>query len=124
MTNKILVVDDEPDFCEALREFLEERGFSVVLANSCEEGLSAYRQHRPDIVLLDIQMPGKDGRETLQELKAFDPEVNVIMITALHEEDLALETMADGAFDYITKPVNPDYLEMALMTKIRLIERN
>ena len=75
-------------------------------------------------MLLDIQMPGKDGRETLQELKAFDPEVNVIMITALHEEDLALETMADGAFDYITKPVNPDYLEMALMTKIRLIERN
>ncbi|MFB3073022.1 MAG: response regulator, partial [bacterium] len=53
---------------------------------------------------------------TLQELKAFDPEVNVIMITALHEEDLALETMADGAFDYITKPVNPEYLEMALMT--------
>ena len=124
MTNKILVVDDEPDFCEALREFLEEKGFTVIEANSCEEGLSAYRQHRPDIVLLDIQMPGKDGRETLQKLKAFDPEVNVIMITALHEEDLALEAMAEGAFDYITKPVNPYYLEMALMTKIGLLEGN
>ena len=124
MKNKILVVDDEPDFCEALREFLEEKGFSVMEANSCEEALEAYSQERPDVVLLDVIMPGKDGRETLQELKAFDPEVSVIMITALHEEDLALEAMADGAFDYITKPFNPDYLEMALMTKIGLIEGN
>ncbi len=124
MKNKILVVDDEPDFCEALREFLEEKGFSVMEANSCEEALEAYSQERPDVVLLDVIMPGKDGRETLQELKAFDPEVSVIMITALHEEDLALEAMADGAFDYITKPFSPDYLEMALMTKIGLIEGN
>jgi DNA-binding NtrC family response regulator len=124
MTNKILVVDDEPDFCEALREFLAEKGFSVMEANSCEEALAAYSQERPDVVLLDVIMPGKDGRETLKELKALDPEVSVIMITALHEEDLALEAMADGAFDYITKPVNPDYLEMALMTKIGLIAGN
>ncbi len=124
MTNKILVVDDEPDFCEALREFLTERGFSVMEANSCEEALAAYSQERPDVVLLDVIMPGKDGRETLKELKALDPEVSVIMITALHEEDLALEAMADGAFDYITKPVNPDYLEIALMTKIGLIAGN
>ncbi len=124
MTNKILVVDDEPDFCEALREVLTERGFSVMEANSCEEALAAYSQERPDVVLLDVIMPGKDGRETLKELKALDPEVSVIMITALHEEDLALEAMADGAFDYITKPVNPDYLEIALMTKIGLIAGN
>ncbi len=124
MKNKILVVDDEPDFREALREFLAEKGFSVMEANSCEEALEAYSQERPDVVLLDVIMPGKDGRETLQELKALDPEVSVIMITALHEEDLALEAMADGAFDYITKPFNPDYLEMALMTKIGLIAGN
>jgi len=122
MTNKILVVDDEPDFCEALRDFLADKGFTVMEANSCEEALEAYSQERPDVVLLDVLMPGKDGRETFKELKAFDPEVSVIMITAVHEEDLALEAMADGAFDYITKPFNPDYLEMALMTKIRLIE--
>ncbi len=124
MTNKILVVDDEPDFCEALHEFLAEKGFSVMEANSCEEALAAYSQERPDVVLLDVIMPGKDGRETLRELKALDPEVSVIMVTALHEEDLALEAMADGAFDYITKPVNPDYLEIALMTKIGLIAGN
>ena len=124
MTNKILVVDDEPDFCEALSEFLADKGFSVMEANSCEEALAAYKQEKPDMVLLDVLMPGKDGRETFKELKAFDPEVSVIMITALHEEDLALEAMAEGAFDYITKPVNPYYLEMALMTKIGLIEGN
>ena len=124
MTNKILVVDDEPDFCEALRDFLADKGFTVMEANSCEEALEAYSQERPDVVLLDVLMPGKDGRETFKELKAFDPEVSVIMITAVHEEDLALEAMADGAFDYITKPFNPDYLEMALMTKIGLLEGN
>ena len=124
MTNKILVVDDEPDFCEALSEFLADKGFAVMEANSFEEALEAYSQERPDVVLLDVLMPGKDGRETLRELKAFDPEASVIMITAVHEEDLALEAMADGAFDYITKPFNPDYLEMALMTKIGLLEGN
>ncbi len=124
MTNKILVVDDEPDFREALREILADKGFSVMEAKNCEEALETYSQERPDIVLLDVIMPGKDGRETHRELKVFDPEVSVIMITALHEEDLALEAMAEGAFDYITKPVNPEYLEMALMTKIGLIEGN
>ena len=124
MTNKILVVDDEPDFCEALRDFLADKGFTVMEANSCEEALEAYSQERPDVVLLDVLMPGKDGRETFKELKAFDPEVSVIMITAVHEEDLALQALADGAFDYITKPFNPDYLEMALMTKIGLLEGN
>ena len=124
MTNKILVVDDEPDFCEALSEFLADKGFAVMEANSCEEALEAYSQERPDVVLLDVLMPGKDGRETFKELKAFDPEVSVIMITAVHDEDLALQALADGAFDYITKPFNPDYLEMALMTKIGLLEGN
>ncbi len=124
MTNKILVVDDEPDFREALREILVDKGFSVMEAKNCEEALETYSQERPDIVLLDVIMPGKDGRETLRELKVFDPEVSVIMITALHEEDLALEVMAEGAFDYITKPVNPEYLELALMTKIGLLEGN
>ena len=114
MKNKILVVDDERDYCEALQDLLKANGYQVVSVLRGEEALPAYRQHQPDVVLLDILMPGKDGLETLQELKAFDPEASVIMVTAFHEEKFALQALADGALDYITKPLNPNYLEMAL----------
>lgn len=114
MKNKILVVDDERDYCEALQDLLNGNGCHVVSVHSGKEALPAYRQHQPDVVLLDVLMPGKDGWETLLELIAFDPEARVIMVTAFHEEKLALQALADGAFDYITKPLNPNYLEMAL----------
>ena len=124
MSSKILVVDDEPDFCEALGDFLEAKGYSVAEAYSGDEALAAYRQESPDVVLLDIRMPGKDGTETLHELKALDPEASVIMVTAIHEEEIAKQAMAEGAFDYITKPIDPGYLKMALMTKLALIEKD
>ena len=72
-------------------------------------------------MLLDIRMPGKDGLETLRELKALDPEASIIMVTAVHVEDIAKQAMAGGAFDYITKPIDPDYLELSLMTKLGLL---
>ena len=112
MPNKILVVDDEIAVCKQLRKFLEHSGYRVV---------AAYKQESPDIVLLDIRMPGKDGLQTLKELKTLDPEASVIMVTAVNEEDLALQAMAEGAFDYITKPINPEYLELVLKTKIGLL---
>ncbi|MDV2504477.1 MAG: response regulator [bacterium] len=119
--HKILVVDDEIAVCKELNKFLEFKGFSVVEAYDGDQALEAYRDEKPDIVLLDIRMPGKDGLETLRELKALDPEVSVIMVTAVHEEALAKQAMTEGAFDYITKPINPDYLELALMTKIVML---
>jgi DNA-binding NtrC family response regulator len=67
-------------------------------------------------------MPGMDGLETLRELKSIDPGVSVIMITAVHEENIALEAMGEGAFDYITKPVDPNYLELSLLTKMTLAD--
>ncbi len=117
MSNKILVVDDELAVCKELRMFLEGKGYDVVEANSGDEALAAYMQGRPDVVLLDVMMPGMNGLETLKELKAFDPEVSVIMVTAIREKELAKQTLAEGASEYITKPINREYLEMALMTK-------
>ena len=122
MAKKILVVDDEPDFCEALRDFLGSKGFEVAIALSGEEALPAYMQEKPDMVLLDIQMPGMDGLETLRELKALDQGANVIMVTVIEDDEIAKRAMAEGAFDYITKPVDRDYLELALITKIRILE--
>ncbi|MDV2494764.1 MAG: response regulator [bacterium] len=122
MSNKVLVVDDEPDFCEALRDFLGSKGYEVAIALSGEEALLAYMQEKPDVVLLDMMMPGMSGLVTLRELKGLDQGANVIMVTAVHEEDIAKQAMAEGAFDYITKPVNRDYLELVILTKIILLE--
>lgn len=121
MGRKILVVDDEQSVCNMLRKFLESRGISVVEAHDGEEALAVYREERPDVVLLDMIMPRMGGLETLQKLKALDPEASIIMVTAVHEEDLAKQALEEGAFDYITKPINPDYLELALMVKLALL---
>ncbi len=117
MLKKVLIVDDEPDFCDALRDFLRSRGFEVAIALSGEEALRAYMQEKPDVVLLDIQMPGMDGLETLRELKALDQGANVIIVTAFGDDETIMRAMAEGALDYITKPVDHDYLVLALLTK-------
>ncbi len=124
MSNKILVVDDEKVVCKELRKFLEGKGYDVVEAYSGDEAISAYTRETPDVVLLDILMPGKNGVETLHELKELDPDASVIMVTAVHEEEIAKQAMAEGAFDYITKPIDPGYLEMALMTKLALLGKD
>lgn len=121
MAKKILVVDDEIPVRMMLRKFLEDKGYDVLEASGGGDALEAYNQDRPDVVLLDIRMPGKDGLETLHELKALDPAANVIMVTAVHEEDIGRKAMEEGAFDYITKPIDVDYLELSLMTKIALL---
>ncbi len=126
MSSKILVVDDEPDFCEALRDFLEAKGYSVLEAHDGDHALEIYRQERPDVVLLDIRMPGKDGLETLRELRAFDPEARVIMITAVQEEELdkqAWAGMDEGTLDYITKPFDLHSLErtLSILERMKLL---
>ena len=120
MAHTILVVDDESSVRKSLRKFLERNGYRVVEAPDGDHALALYSQERPDLVLLDIRMPGKDGLETLRELRAIDPQAAVIMVTALHEEELAKQALAEGAFEYITKPTNHEYLEMAIKTKLTL----
>lgn len=111
---KILVVDDEPSVCKALRRLLVAKGYNVLEAHDGDQALEVYRQERPDVVLLDIRMPGMDGLETLRELKAIDQGANVIMVTVVVDDEIAKRAMAEGALDYITKPVSPDYIYRAL----------
>ena len=117
MLKKVLIVDDEPDYCDALRDLLRSRGFEVAIALSGEEALPAYMQEKPDVVLLDIHMPGMDGLETLQELKVLDQGANVIMVTAIEDDEIVMRAMAEGALDYIIKPVDLYYLVLGLTTK-------
>lgn len=116
MGRKILIVDDEPLFCEILRKFLVGKGYSVAEAHDGYLALEAYRQERPDVVLLDALMPGQDGLETLRSLLAFDPKARVIIVTAALDEEAAKQALAEGALEYIYKPFGLNHLEKTLQT--------
>lgn len=107
---QILVVDDEQLIRWSLEKSLMKHGFLVQTAESGEHALEIIAKDTPDLVLLDISMPGIDGLRTLEEIKKNDPSVAVIMITALGVLETAVKAMQLGAFDYIHKPFNMDEL--------------
>ncbi|MCH7923484.1 MAG: sigma-54-dependent Fis family transcriptional regulator, partial [Nitrospinae bacterium] len=114
MPSKILVVDDEPDFCEALRDLLKGNGFSVTEAYDGEQALVAYKRERPDVVLLDVRMPGQSGLEVLKDIGRQTHDALVIMTTAVDEVATAVEAMKLGAYDYLVKPISPEHLNATL----------
>ena len=115
---KVLVVDDEPQAVELLEEFLTAKGYAVVGASSGEEALRRLKEERPHLMLLDIRMPVMDGLEVLRRAREIDREVGIIMVTAVSEERTGREALRMGAYDYITKPLDFDYLERVLWVKI------
>lgn len=117
---KILVVDDEPAIIELVGEYLNIQGFGVVSATSGVEALARLATDRPDAILLDVRMPGMDGMETLKQIVALDSGVRVLMVSANDDVMLAKEAIALGAFDYILKPIDFDYLSRALDRMTRL----
>ena len=115
---KILIVDDEIEVCKALAEFLAIKGYETSTALSGQEALAIVAAENPHIVLLDIIMPGMSGMETLAAIKKTAPDTGVVMITAVTDEALGNQALKTGADDFITKPVDLDYLETVLMVKI------
>jgi DNA-binding response OmpR family regulator len=115
---RILVVDDEPDAVELLQEFLTAKGYDVIIASDGEEALRQVKEHRPHLILLDVRMPKLNGMEVLKRVREIDHEVGVIMVTAVNEEETGREALKMGAFDYITKPLDLQYLERSLWYKI------
>jgi len=118
---RILVVDDEIAIVDVLQTFLEEKGHKVFAAYDGEEAVAVAKQERPHVILLDIYLPKMDGIGVLRAVREFDETMGVIMITAFREEEVAKEALSLGAFDYITKPFDFDYLERALNTKLQLM---
>jgi DNA-binding response OmpR family regulator len=115
---RVLIVDDEPDFVELLREFLTAKGYEVAVASDGEEALRKVKEDRPHLVLLDVRMPRMSGLEVLKQLREIDHEVGVIMVTAVDEEETGREALKLGAFDYLIKPLDLKYLERSLWYKI------
>ncbi len=112
---KILVVDDEHLIRWSLEQNLKKQGHDVSTAGSGEDALRLVRDDQPDLVLLDIQLPGISGLEVLEKVKEFDEEIVVIMVTAHGGLETAVTAMRMGAYDYLNKPFNLD--EMSIVIK-------
>ena len=99
----ILIVDDDKSIRYSLKRMLEEK-YSILTAQNGEEALDRMRENSPDLVIMDIKMPGRNGIDVLKEIKAIDPKSLVIIMTAYGTTETAIEAMKYGAFDYILKP--------------------
>ena len=117
-TRKVLVVDDEPQMRATLQEMLRGSGYDVRVAADGTSALAAVTADPPDVVLLDVQMPGPNGIDVLTAIRAIDPTIKLIMITGITRQQVADEAFEHGAFDYIGKPVDPAYLELSIETAL------
>ena len=104
MSIRVLVVDDEIEFADVLQERLETRGFDVFKAYSGDDALQGLDETNPDVVILDVMLPGRDGLSTLNEIKRRRPLVGVIMLTGHANLENAVEGMKLGAYDFLIKP--------------------
>jgi DNA-binding NtrC family response regulator len=107
---RILIVDDELVVRDSLQKWFDSEGYETAVAASGREALTAIQQKQWDLALLDIKMPGMDGMELQKRLREIDPELTVIIMTGYASVETAVEALKRGAYDYITKPVDPDEL--------------
>jgi CheY-like chemotaxis protein len=106
---RVLMVDDEAQFRATTQKVLKRRGLETILAESGPEAIEKLRE-RPDVVILDLKMPGMDGHETLREIKDRQPDLPVIMLTGHGEMESAKQALEEGAWDYLSKPCDIDIL--------------
>lgn len=111
---QILLIDDEPNQITSIKSFLKRRDYSIYTANSGNEGLRILRENRIDMVLTDFRMPDITGLEVVKSVRQFNPEIPVIVITAFSDTKDAVQVMKEGAFDYLSKPIDLDELEILI----------
>ncbi|MBW2179977.1 MAG: sigma-54-dependent Fis family transcriptional regulator, partial [Deltaproteobacteria bacterium] len=127
MFPSILIVDDEPTIQQSLSGILSDEGFEISIASNGYEALQIIQKDSPDLVLLDIWMPGIDGIETLKEIKKENPNIQVIIITGHGTIETAVTATKLGAFDLIEKPLSIDKIIVSISNALnfrRLEEEN
>jgi two-component system chemotaxis response regulator CheY len=117
--SKILVADDARLMRKRVTKLLTDHGYEVVEASDGEEAVQTYRSTKPDVVLMDFAMPGKNGLAALKEIRRHDPQANVIMLTALDQQVIVLQAMQAGAKDFLEKPFDPERLLAAIQKVLR-----
>ena len=115
----VLVVDDDEKICWAFEQFLESEGYTVSIANSAEEGLRLITTDKPDVILLDVNLPGMSGLEALSKIKVQHPWVIVVIITAYDDVETTIEAMRLQAFDFVPKPIDLDVVKSVLERAFR-----
>lgn len=118
MGEKILIIDDEKHIVDALKLFLEMKGYDVIGTTSVIEGIGMVKTEKPKVIFLDINMPEMTGIEALKKIREIDKKIGIIMATAVIDENVAKQAMELGASDYIIKPFDLKYMEKSLMVKL------
>jgi DNA-binding NtrC family response regulator len=110
----LLFVDDEGDFLSTIEDFFSGFGYTVYTARNGQEALLRLKEHRPNVVFLDISMPHMDGNETLRLVQEVAPETKVVIVSGYASAQLARELLQRGAFDFFQKPVDLVQLQEAV----------
>jgi DNA-binding NtrC family response regulator len=127
MSEKVLLVDDEEDFLEAMSERMRGRDMEVITASSAREAFEKIESDTFDAIILDFQMPGMDGMETLKSIKAKRPESQIILLTGYATVEKGVEAMKIGAADFLEKPADLEVLskkiKQAKAEKMLIVEK-
>ena len=102
----VLIVDDEPAICWAFRECLTDEGFSVDIAGTAEQAMAMAERKSPDVIVMDVRLPGIDGLQAMQHFRRKSTSVPIIIMTAFGSLKTAVSAIDGGAFDYLTKPID------------------
>ncbi|MEK7306589.1 MAG: response regulator, partial [Nitrospirota bacterium] len=110
----VLIIEDEVTLSRNMKAYLERYNYDVRTAGSGEEGLQQFDSFKPDVVVLDFQLPGVNGLEILSRIRGIDPHIIVIMVTAYGNVQVAVDAMKAGAYDYLSKPLILGELKLLL----------
>lgn len=118
MAKTVLIVDDAAFMRMMLKDILTKNGFEVVgEAQNGKEGVEAFQKYKPDIITMDITMPEMNGIDAVKAIKALDPSVKVVMVSAMGQQPMVIEAIQAGANDFIVKPFQPERVVEAI-TKV------
>lgn len=126
LPGKILIVDDEPDIVEFISYSLKSKGYHIATAGDGVEAIRKAKEFRPDLILLDVMMPNKDGIQTIKELRQLPDfeQTAIIFLTALSDEKSEIEGLKTGADDYIAKPIKPELLATRISAALRRFRKD
>src|SRR6266540_3730799 len=115
----ILVVDDSPAICQSIADLLASHGYEPSIAHSGMDAIAAIKKQKFHLVTLDVEMPGMAGIDVLRIMKAYDPDLFVIMVSGLSALQTALHAIRQGAYDYINKPFDPEDMALSIQRALR-----
>ena len=110
----VLVVDDDEKICWAFEQFLESEGFAPSIANNAEEGLRKIHAEQPDVIFLDVRLPGMSGLDALEQIKELQSNAAVVIMTAYDDVETTIEAMRLHAFDFLSKPIDLEAVKAVL----------